>query len=89
MGERIRLGAQAVTTRFLDGRQPVEASFASRSFSATCLRFPPISAATPGIGDAARLMRAYPDEFLYFPFIPVSVQRALAVPLSKLGTASQ
>ena len=34
-------------------------------------------------------MRAYPNEFLYFPFIPVSVQRALAVPLSKLGTASQ
>jgi hypothetical protein len=33
-------------------------------------------------------MRAYPDEFLYFPFIPVSVQRALAVPLSKLGSAS-
>ena len=30
-------------------------------------------------------MRAYPDEFLYFPFIPVSVQRAMAVPLSKLG----
>jgi hypothetical protein len=39
----------------------------------------------PRIGDAARLMRAYSDEFLYFPFIPVSVQRALAVPLSKLG----
>ena len=43
----------------------------------------------PRIGDAARLMRAYPDEFLYFPFIPVSVQRALAVPLSKLGSASR
>jgi mannose-6-phosphate isomerase-like protein (cupin superfamily) len=43
----------------------------------------------PRIGDAARLMRAYPDEFLYFPFIPVSLQRTLAVPLSKLGTASQ
>ena len=40
----------------------------------------------PRIGDAARLMRAYPDEFLYFPFVPVSVQRALAVPLSKLGS---
>lgn len=40
----------------------------------------------PRIGDAARLMRAYPDEFLYLPFIPVSVQRALAVPLSKLGS---
>jgi hypothetical protein len=40
----------------------------------------------PRVGDAARLMRAYPDEFLYFPFIPVSVQRALAVPLSKLGS---
>jgi len=43
----------------------------------------------PRIGDAARMMRAYPDEFLYFPFIPVSVQRALAVPLSKLGSASR
>ena len=43
----------------------------------------------PRIGDGARLMRAYPDEFLYFPFIPVSVQRALAVPLSKLGSASR
>jgi mannose-6-phosphate isomerase-like protein (cupin superfamily) len=41
----------------------------------------------PRIGDAARLMRAYPDEFLYFPYVPVSVQRALAVPLSKLGSA--
>jgi hypothetical protein len=40
----------------------------------------------PRIGDAARLMRAYPDEFLYFPLVPVSVQRALAVPLSKLGS---
>jgi hypothetical protein len=40
----------------------------------------------PRIGDAARLMRAYPDEFLYFPFVPVAVQRALAVPLSKLGS---
>ncbi|HJY86473.1 MAG TPA: cupin domain-containing protein [Candidatus Acidoferrales bacterium] len=41
----------------------------------------------PRIGDLARLLRAYPDEFLYFPFIPVPVQRALAVPLSKLGSA--
>jgi len=41
----------------------------------------------PRIGDAARLMRAYPDEFLYFPHVPVPVQRALAVPLSKLRTA--
>jgi mannose-6-phosphate isomerase-like protein (cupin superfamily) len=41
----------------------------------------------PRIGDAARLMRAYPDEFLYFPLVPVPVQRALAVPLSKLRTA--
>ncbi|HZE04920.1 MAG TPA: cupin domain-containing protein [Solirubrobacteraceae bacterium] len=41
----------------------------------------------PRIGDAARLMRAYPDEFLYLPFVPVPVQRALAVPLSKLGSA--
>jgi mannose-6-phosphate isomerase-like protein (cupin superfamily) len=40
----------------------------------------------PRIADAARLLRAYPEEFLYFPFIPVSVQRALAVPLSKLGS---
>ncbi len=38
----------------------------------------------PRIGDLARLLRAYPDEFLYFPLIPVSIQRALAVPLSWL-----
>jgi len=41
----------------------------------------------PRIGDLARLVLAYPDEFLYLPFIPVPVQRALAVPLSKLGSA--
>ena len=41
----------------------------------------------PRVGDAARLMRAYPDEFLYFPYVPVRVQRGLAVPLSKLGSA--
>jgi mannose-6-phosphate isomerase-like protein (cupin superfamily) len=40
----------------------------------------------PRLGDAARLLRAYPDEFLYIPFVAVSVQRALAVPLSKLGS---
>jgi mannose-6-phosphate isomerase-like protein (cupin superfamily) len=40
----------------------------------------------PRIGDLARLARAYPDEFLYAPYVPVSVQRALAVPLSKLGS---
>lgn len=39
----------------------------------------------PRIGDLARLLRTFPDEFLYFPIIPVSVQKALAVPLSKLG----
>jgi mannose-6-phosphate isomerase-like protein (cupin superfamily) len=43
----------------------------------------------PRIGDLARLARAYPDEFLYFPYVPVSVQRALAVPLSKLGSPSR
>jgi mannose-6-phosphate isomerase-like protein (cupin superfamily) len=41
----------------------------------------------PRIGDLARLLRVYPNEFLYFPFIPVRVQRALAAPLSKLGSA--
>jgi hypothetical protein len=40
----------------------------------------------PRIGDLARLLRAYPDEFLYLPYVPVPVQRALAVPLSKLGS---
>jgi hypothetical protein len=42
----------------------------------------------PGIGDLARLLRAYPDEFLYLPYVPVRVQRALAVPLSKLRSRS-
>lgn len=39
----------------------------------------------PRLSDLARLMRSYPDEFLYLPYIPVPVQRALAIPLSKLG----
>jgi hypothetical protein len=43
----------------------------------------------PRIGDLALLARAYPDEFLYLPHVPVSVQRALAVPLSKLGSPSR
>jgi hypothetical protein len=43
----------------------------------------------PRIGDLARLASAYPDEFLYPPYIPVSVQRALAVPLSKLRSPSR
>lgn len=37
--------------------------------------------------DLARLLRAYPDEFLHFPFPPVPIQRALAVLFSKLGSA--
>ncbi len=41
----------------------------------------------PRIGDLARLLRAYPDEFLYLPLIPVPIQRALAVPLSWLVPA--
>jgi hypothetical protein len=40
----------------------------------------------PRLGDLARLMHAYPDEFLYFPYLPVPIQRALAVLLSKLGS---
>jgi quercetin dioxygenase-like cupin family protein len=35
--------------------------------------------------DAARLQREFPDEFLYFPVIPVALQRALAVPLAALS----
>ena len=38
----------------------------------------------PRIGAFARLMRAYPEESPTFRFIPAAVQRALAVPLSKL-----
>jgi quercetin dioxygenase-like cupin family protein len=40
----------------------------------------------PRIGDLARLARAYPDEFLYLTHVPVRVQKALAIPLSKLGS---
>src|SRR5262249_33589413 len=29
----------------------------------------------PGIGDAARLMRGYPDELLFFPLVPVAIHR--------------
>jgi hypothetical protein len=32
-------------------------------------------------------MRAHPDEFLYFPFVPVPLRRALAVSLAKLGSS--
>jgi mannose-6-phosphate isomerase-like protein (cupin superfamily) len=39
----------------------------------------------PRIGAYARVMRAYPDESPSFRLIPAAVQRALAVPLSKLG----
>jgi mannose-6-phosphate isomerase-like protein (cupin superfamily) len=35
--------------------------------------------------DAARLQREFPDEFLYFPVVPVTLQRALAVPLAALS----
>jgi mannose-6-phosphate isomerase-like protein (cupin superfamily) len=38
----------------------------------------------PRIGAFARLMRAYPEESPTFRFIPAAVQKALAVPLSKL-----
>ncbi len=41
----------------------------------------------PRIGDLARLLRAYSDEFLYLPLIPAPIQRALAVPLSWLVPA--
>jgi mannose-6-phosphate isomerase-like protein (cupin superfamily) len=40
----------------------------------------------PRIGDFARLMRKYPDECPSFRFFPAAAQRALAVPLSKLGS---
>jgi len=43
----------------------------------------------PRIGDLARLARAYPDEFLYLPYIPVAIQRALAAQLSKLRSPSR
>jgi hypothetical protein len=38
----------------------------------------------PRIGAFARVMRSYPDESPSFRFIPATVQRVLAVPLSKL-----
>jgi mannose-6-phosphate isomerase-like protein (cupin superfamily) len=40
----------------------------------------------PRIGDLARLARAYPEEFLYLPHVPIRMQRALAVPFSNLGS---
>lgn len=41
----------------------------------------------PRISELARLMLAYPDEAPYFRRVPPSLQRALAVPLSKLASA--
>jgi mannose-6-phosphate isomerase-like protein (cupin superfamily) len=41
----------------------------------------------PRIGDYARLMRKYPDESPSLPFVPAAAQRALVVPLSKLGSS--
>lgn len=90
-GEEIRIPAKVRHTfeAEVDSTYTVEFRPALRvyEFFRDLFALPTDERGKPRIGDAARLMRAYPDEFLYFPFVPVPVQRALAVPLSKLGRA--
>jgi mannose-6-phosphate isomerase-like protein (cupin superfamily) len=90
-GEEIRIPPKVVHTFHAETASTYTVEFRPALHIAEFFRdlfaLPTDRRGNPRIGDAARLMRAYPDEFLYFPLVPVSVQRALAVPLSKLGSA--
>jgi mannose-6-phosphate isomerase-like protein (cupin superfamily) len=89
-GEEVRIPPKVVHTF----RAEVESTFAVEfrptlrvwEFFTDLFALPTDKRGNPRIGDLARLLRAYPDEFLYLPYVPVPVQRALAVPLSKLGS---
>jgi quercetin dioxygenase-like cupin family protein len=88
-GEEIRIPPKVVHTF----RAEVESTFTVEfrptlrvwEFFTELFALPTGKRGNPRIGDLARLARHYPDEFLYLPYVPVPVQRALAVPLSKLG----
>ena len=90
-GEDIRIPPQVVHTFQAETESTYTVEFRPAlrgwEFFRDLFALPTDRRGNPRGGDAARLMRAYPDEFLYFPFVPVSVQRALAVPLSKLRSA--
>lgn len=87
-GEEIRIAPGTAHT----WRAETESSFIAEfrpalhtwEFFREVLVLPTDRRGNPRIGAFARLMRAYPDESPSFPFIPAAVQRALAVPLSKL-----
>jgi mannose-6-phosphate isomerase-like protein (cupin superfamily) len=89
-GEDVRVAPKTVHTfkAEADGTYTVEFRPTLRvwEFFTDLFALPTGKRGNPRVGDLARLARAYPDEFLYLPYVPVSVQRALTVPLSKLGS---
>jgi hypothetical protein len=92
-GEDVRIPPKVVHTFKTDAQSTFTVEFrpAIRAweFFRDLFALPTDGRAYPHLGDLARLLRAYPDEFLYLPFIPVPVQKVLAVPLSKLGSTHQ
>jgi mannose-6-phosphate isomerase-like protein (cupin superfamily) len=89
-GQDVRIPPKVVHTFRTESQSTFTVEFRPRlrvwEFFRDLFALPTNQRGNPSIGDLARLLRAYPDEFLYLPFIPVPVQRALAVPLSKLGS---
>jgi mannose-6-phosphate isomerase-like protein (cupin superfamily) len=92
-GEEIRIPPKVVHTFHAEAESTYTVEFRPAlrgwEFFRDLFALPANRHGNPRIGDAARLMRAYPDEFLYLPFVPPPVQRALAAPLSKLGSAAR
>lgn len=88
-GEEVRIPAKTVHTFRAEAESTFTVEFRPRlrawEFFTDLFALPTDEQGGPRIGDLARLARAYPEEFLYAAYVPVSVQRALAVPLSKLG----
>jgi quercetin dioxygenase-like cupin family protein len=87
-GEEVRIAPGTAHTWRADAASEFTAEFrpALRTweFFREVLVLPTDRRGNPRIGAFARLLRAYPDESPTFRFIPPAVQRALAVPLSKL-----
>jgi mannose-6-phosphate isomerase-like protein (cupin superfamily) len=92
-GEEVRVPAGTAHTWRAERQSRFTAEFrpALRTweFFREVLVLPTDRRGNPRIGAYARLVRAYPDESPSFRFIPASLQKALAVPLSRLGTAHQ
>jgi mannose-6-phosphate isomerase-like protein (cupin superfamily) len=89
-GEDIRIPPKVIHTFVAESESTYTVEFRPalriEQFFRDLFALPTDRRGNPRISDAARLVRAYPDEFLYMPFIPVALQRALAIPLSKLGS---